>query len=414
MEALLSSLLAGLREPEVWKHVSIPFVAGVVGWATNWVAIRMTFQPLEFVGVRPWLGWQGIIPSKAAKMARIFVDQTMHRLGTLEEVFQQMDPHLIARHVVRVMDRRVEEITDEIMFVHHSTAWRMLPAPMKRRVYDRVREELPDLVDRLMEEVAGNVEELLDFKHMIVSRLERDKALLNRLFLEAGEVEFRFIVRSGFYFGFGFGLVQLGVWLLYQGWWVLPIFGLIVGYATNWLALNIIFRPLYPHRVGPWTIQGLFLRRQQEVSAAWCRVVSGEILTLQNLVHAMLYGPRSQRVRALIARHIGPIADEAVGPLKPVAELALGDGSLGRLRTSVAEKAIEVSTEPFDHWPFDRDRSARIEALLRERMEAMPPDQFQDLLRPCFQEDETILILVGAALGFLAGTAQLVFVFGGV
>ena len=46
-------------------------------------------------------------------------------------------------------------------------------------------------------------------------------------------------------------------------------------------------------------------------------------------------------------------------------------------------------------------------------MESLPPEEFQDLLRPCFQEDEMKLILTGAVLGLLAGIAQLVFVFGG-
>ena len=36
---------------------------------------------------------------------------------------------------------------------------------------------------------------------------------------------------------------------------------------------------------------------------------------------------------------------------------------------------------------------------------------FQDLLRPCFKEDEWILIALGAALGALAGLAQALFVF---
>ena len=35
-----------------------------------------------------------------------------------------------------------------------------------------------------------------------------------------------------------------------------------------------------------------------------------------------------------------------------------------------------------------------------------------DLLRPCFKEDEMKLILVGAALGCMAGFAQLFLVFG--
>ena len=95
-----------------------------------------------------------------------------------------------------------------------------------------------------------------------------------------------------------------------------------------------------------------------------------------------------------------------------LSNLAVGPRTLTAIRSSVADKAVAVSTDPFDHWPFNRDRGRIIEELLRERMESLPPEEFQDLLRPCFQEDEMKLILTGAVLGFLAGIAQLVFVFG--
>ena len=308
-----------LYNPEFWKHLSIPVVAALVGWSTNWVAIRLTFQPLEFKGIRPYLGWQGIIPSKAGKMARIFVEKTMFRLGTLEEVFRYMEPDRIAAHISEVMDRRLEAYTDEIMFYGNPTVWKLLPRAIKNNIYDRVRAEMPVLVRNLMREAAENVEELIDFKDMLTERLEGDKDLLNRLFLEAGRVEFKFIIRSGLYFGFLFGLIQLGVWAFYKSWWVLPFFGVVVGYATNWFAINIIFRPLRPTRIGPWTIQGLFLERQKEVAAVWCRLVTTEILTLQHLVYAMLYGPRSDRARALIKKHIRPIVDEALEGYETVA-----------------------------------------------------------------------------------------------
>jgi len=41
----------------------------------------------------------------------------------------------------------------------------------------------------------------------------------------------------------------------------------------------------------------------------------------------------------------------------------------------------------------------------------MPPEEFQELLRPCFKEDEWILIALGAVLGMVAGIAQIWFVF---
>ena len=54
----------------------------------------------------------------------------------------------------------------------------------------------------------------------------------------------------------------------------------------------------------------------------------------------------------------------------------------------------------------------RSERLMSERMQALSSDEFQDLLRPAFQEDEWILIVVGGFLGAMAGVFQLVFMFG--
>ena len=113
-------------DAEFWKHASIPFVAAFVGWATNWVAVRLTFWPLEYVGLRPLLGWQGIIPGKAGKMARIFVDRTMVRLGTLRELFQSMEPAVIAEHVTAMMSPRLDRYTDEVMYYSNAAVWRML------------------------------------------------------------------------------------------------------------------------------------------------------------------------------------------------------------------------------------------------------------------------------------------------
>jgi hypothetical protein len=134
---------------------------------------------------------------------------------------------------------------------------------------------------------------------------------------------------------------------------------------------------------------------------------------VQSIIYAMLYGPKSERAKALIRKHIQPIVDEVVEDYAPLSQIAVSDDALDVIRESVGEKAVSVSTDPFDHWPFNKDRAKIIEALLRERMERLPPKDFQDLLRPCFEEDELKLILTGAVLGFFAGVAQLLFIFGG-
>ena len=411
--ALLESLLRFFDTGDWWKFASIPIVAGLVGWSTNWAAIKLTFLPLDFLGIPPYLGWQGIIPSKAGKMAAIFVDSTMDRLGSLPELFQRMEPEKIAAQINRIVLPRLGQYTDEVLRAEHPTLWANAPEVLRARVHDRVRVEMPTLVENLMAEASERVEELIDFKHMITTRLEEDPALLNRLFLESGDKEFRFIVRSGLYFGFAFGLVQLAVWFFYPVWWVLPVFGLLVGYATNWIALNIIFRPLYPVKIGPFRFQGLFLQRQVEVARVWCRLVTREIITVRSIVYAMMKGPMAETTHELVRKHIQPIVRESAGLLSLPAAITLGSDSLRDMEHTVGELAVEVSTDPFDDWHFNRDRAEVVEEILRERMENLSPEEFQDLLRPCFQEDELKLILVGAVLGCAAGTAQLVLVFGG-
>ena len=74
------------------------------------------------------------------------------------------------------------------------------------------------------------------------------------------------MVESGTYFGFVLGVLQMVQWAVYPADWTLPVSGAIVGYVTNWIALKYIFEPLVPTKVGPLLLQGLFLRRQPEVT----------------------------------------------------------------------------------------------------------------------------------------------------
>ena len=47
-----------------------------------------------------------------------------------------------------------------------------------------------------------------------------------------------------------------------------------------------------------------------------------------------------------------------------------------------------------------------IRNTLTTKMRELTPAEFESLLRPAFQQDEWILIAVGAALGFLVGELQ--------
>ncbi len=400
-----------LSHPDLWKYASIPVIAALIGWSTNWLAIKLTFYPLEFTGLKPIFGWQGIIPSKAEKMAVISVDSTISKIGTVPEVIAQIDPALLAEHIVDTVLPRIEDYVDDIMLQEHPTLWENLPSSMKNMVYTRVRKSAPKLIDNLVEDISGQVEDLLDIKDMVTRQLVADKHLLNRIFLECGNAEFRFIINSGLGFGLLFGLIQMLLWILFPNQWVLPACGFLVGWATNWIALNVIFRPLKEIKIGPVRLQGLFLKRQKEVAGSFCQIVTHEILTVGRIVNAMLNGPSSARTRALIKKHVKPVVDDTAGISKPLTQLALGPQKFATLKQKVGDMAIDISSEALADPMFNQDRAAAVEKIMRSRMETLSPEEFQNLLRPCFQEDEIKLIAIGGALGALAGFMQLLLIF---
>ncbi len=402
-----------LTNIEFWKYLSIPFVAGLVGWSTNWVAIKLLFYPVEPLGKPPWFGWQGILPSKAEKMGAITVDTTLSKLGSLSDVFKSMSPEKIAGHMVEEIEPRVEDYVDWIMLEENPNFWKALPEVAKRIVYSTARHNLPQAIQKIMEDIGKQVGNMVDLKQLVIKQLVKEKRLVNKIFLECGAAEFRFIIISGLYFGFAFGIIQMVVWLFFPQWWILPLCGIIVGYATNWIALRIIFQPLNPHKIGPFVIQGLFLKRQKEVAAVWCEIVANEIITVRNVIQNMLHGKKSENTHKIIRRHMEDVVDQTIGVVKPVLKFAVGS-ELQEIENAASEKAIIFTAGAFDDPGFIEERAKFVKELMRERMVELSPVEFQYLLRPAFQEEELKLILLGALLGLIAGTAQLFFVFGGI
>lgn len=408
-------------EPTFWKLITIPFISAIVGWATNVLALKMTFYPLEFVG---WgkLGWQGIIPTKAGVMAGTAVDLLTQKLLTIEERFDQIEPERVAEEIEPALNRMAVQIINETLEQEAPLLWESAPAMVKQRFYQRVSEELPEVVEDIIQDIKTHITELFDLRAMVVAELEQDKELLNQIFLKVGDAEFRFIERSGLYFGFLFGLVQMTIFGLASitfnvpdtySLWILPAAGLFVGWATNVIALRMIFEPLRPKQFGPWRVQGLFLKRQMEVAGAYAKMVAGRILTAQKIFETMLTGRASDRLLLLIQSHVKRAVDTTAGFSKPLLQLTQGTTTYVGIKNTIAKRFLaELPFAMRYMFPY-AEEALDIENSLRTRMQGLGPVDFVSFLRPIFQEDEWKLILVGAILGFLAGLAQMILVFGG-
>ena len=263
--------------------LAMPLTYGFVGWFTNWVALKMTFYPLDFYGIPPYLGWQGIIPRKAHKMASKSVDVITERLLNIEEVFNKVDPNEVEKELKPILQEVTENVVRDVVDDINPDLWDMLPENIREQILINAAGESSNTIQRITADLRNNIYNVFDLKELVLKSLTgQNVSLIVEMFQSVGAPEFKFIERSGLYFGFLLGLIQMGIWFGFTAmgisesavWWTLPIQGVIVGYVTNWLALKMIFRPQEEKQIGPFKYQGLFHRRQEAVSKEYAHLVT--------------------------------------------------------------------------------------------------------------------------------------------
>lgn len=408
---MLQSIIADFQQ-HLWLYLSIPFISGFIGYVTKVIAIQMMFAPMEFKGIRLFgipLGWQGIVPRKAEKMATVAVELMTSKLIRPEEIFARLDPKRIAKEIELPMMAAAAEITREVAQEYQPGLWEGMPEFARKRLIRRVQAKAPEIVEHIMTEVQKDVVHYFDIKHMVISNLLKDKRLLNEIFKKVGKQEFKFFSNAGFVFGFGIGVIQMVCWVLFKQPWMLPAFGGFVGFFSDWIALQMMFRPLRPKKIMGFTIQGLFIKRQNEVAADYAALISKQLLTSRNMMEELFSGTHSDRVIELVSRHVKQEIDLQAGIVRPLVVYAMGGEKYQRLKEQVATRILAQLPETIKHVESYAEDAMDIRNTLVTRMQQLTPEEFEGMLRPAFKEDEWSLIIVGAVLGFLVGEMQILF-----
>ena len=414
-----------------WLHLlTIPLFTGVVGWLINWSGLVMLFSPVRFHGVRVpgmrelasilprklqevpgvlqgGLGWQGIIPARAAKMGSIAVDKAIAKLGTPAEFYQQLEPDRIAEHIVTVFRPEIPQLVDDVMQREHPRLWRDLPRPVREAVVDRVQDQLPAVVGRVTTEIGIHIDQLLDPKIMVIDHFRKNPALVVRIFRDFGQRELNLMVAFGFVFGFLLGVPVAVADSIVGTWWLLPILGVVVGWVTNALGMWLIFEPAEPRTYAGIKHQGLFLRRQDQAAEVYARIIAEDVITLERIGDFLLDGPSGDRTRQMLATALRPAIDRAAGPARALVRVAVGPNRFDTIRDSVAREAVGRTLTPFKDPAFSRRQADRIRVLIARRTQELPPRDFVEMMRAAIREDEWMLYAHGAIMGLAGGFLHL-------
>ena len=386
---------------------TIPIVTGLIGWTTNWAAVKMIFYPQHFVGLGP-LGWQAILARHADKFAGGVAEMVTQNLVTAGELADRIPQAELTRLLEKHLDAGAEPAARRVADALEPGQWETLAPAMQAMVVAMIRDKGREALRQLGPQVKTLAIQSIDLGQVIFSSLTgRNIGVMIRLTKYIARSEFRFIEYYGGLFGLLIGLVQVALWGLLQRWWLIPAVGAVVGLVTNWLAIQMIFKPRQPKRyLGFVTYQGLFPKRQAAIAADYGKIAATEILTPRRMLQwcrdSGAGDTLERKLKQLAEQHFNRELQEAQTALPGVFDLE----KIEAAKQHAFEALREILLNALPEIEELLDQHLQVGRTIEERMAALPKDRFERILRGIFEEEERTLILVGGFLGLCVGLLQ--------
>ncbi len=189
----------------------IPFIAALIGWVTNKLAVWMLFNPKQKTKIA-FIEFQGLIPKNKARIAENFADIVSKELVDIDSIISDnaWDIHEI---LMSNIDKKLIEYINKMLDGSNGlgTAKRIFLNAVKEVVLREIESNLPSFIDGFKKDLTT----LFDIKKIVSEKITKyTDDQLEQMFLTLARKEFKMIEYTGLILGFIIGCVQSGLMLL--------------------------------------------------------------------------------------------------------------------------------------------------------------------------------------------------------
>lgn len=197
-----------------WILYLLPIIASLIGWMTNYIAVKMLFHPrtaVKFLGFT----FHGVFPKRQKALAEKLANLVAEELFSISDVSSKIKDFATSDEAMNEVGRRIEMTIRNKLVKSFPMLAMFLSDEMVEKVTGLFKKELKDFLAETSTGLGEKLEESMDVREMVQERVnafssEKLEQLLNQLMKK----EFRFIEIVGAVLGFLIGCLQLGLTML--------------------------------------------------------------------------------------------------------------------------------------------------------------------------------------------------------
>ena len=195
---------------KILLYISIPLISALIGWITNYIAVKMIFRPrkeINLLGIR----LIGLIPRRKADLAMKIAETVEKELIShrdIKEIIKSQDFHA---HTSTAIKSKIDAFINNKISTNSLLTLLVSPdivSKLSSLLMDDLEKEIPGIIDELFQ----TVESKLDFQSIIKDKIMGyDLSKLESIIYTIASRELKAIEYLGGILGFIIGILQLAI-----------------------------------------------------------------------------------------------------------------------------------------------------------------------------------------------------------
>lgn len=194
--------------------------------------------------------------------------------------------------------------------------------------------------------------------------------------------------------------------------YLLPFIAALIGWATNYLAIKMLFHPHEPKKIIGLTFHGVFPKRQAQIAEKLGELVANELFSIKDVAKKIEALSTQPEALEEVGKRIEKTIRGKLMAAFPMLSMFLSDEMIEKVTTlfkGELEDFLRVSAEGLSS---KLEESVDVQALVREKVQAFSSHKVEELLLGFMEQEFRFIEKIGAVLGFIIGCIQLVLVTG--
>lgn len=195
----------------ILKCFLLVLIGALIGWITNFIAIKMLFRPYKEVNLI-FFKIQGLLPKRRNEIGNSIAEVVNNELVSIKDIISKISSEDIEENIGAVVDRILESRLKEEIIKNFPMAAFFLSESMLDKIRNIIKQSILENKDEMMTVFAEYLENKVDIKSIIVEKVNAfSLEKIEEIIITLAKKELKHIEYIGAVLGGVIGLVQFAV-----------------------------------------------------------------------------------------------------------------------------------------------------------------------------------------------------------